>query len=102
MRKIQQYKEVSGLSLNVKKCMFIPVNMTQQNMNHIVRATGMKKVSKMKHLGVMINSNGEETYEENILPIENAINLLWWPISTRYIDSVPLIRILQGVPKKVL
>ena len=31
----------------------------------------MKKVSKMKHLGVIMNSNGEVTYEDNILPIEN-------------------------------
>ena len=43
IRKMQQYKQVSGLSLNLKKCMFIPVNMTQQTIDYIVRATGMKK-----------------------------------------------------------
>ena len=53
--------------------MFIPVNMTQQNIDYIVRAACMKKVSKMKCLGVIIKSNGEVTYEDNILPIETAI-----------------------------
>ena len=33
IRKIQQYEEVSGLSLNLKKCMFIPVNMTHFESN---------------------------------------------------------------------
>ena len=61
IRKIQQYEEVSGLSLNLKKCMFPPVNMTQQNIDHIVRETGMKKVQKIKHVGVIINSNGDVT-----------------------------------------
>ena len=49
IRKIQHYKEVSGLSLNLKKCMFIPVNMTQQAIDSIMIATGMKKVSKIKN-----------------------------------------------------
>ena len=31
IRKIQQYKEASGLSLKLNECMLIPVNMTQQN-----------------------------------------------------------------------
>ena len=53
--------------------MFIPVNMTQQNIDYIVRATGMKKVSEMKHIGVIIKSNGDVTYEDNILSIETAI-----------------------------
>ena len=56
IRKKQQHKQESALSLNLKKCMFIPVNMTQQSINHIVRATGMKKVSKIKYLGVIIKS----------------------------------------------
>ena len=82
IRKIQQYEEVSGLSLNLKKCMFLPVNMTQQNIDHIVRETGMKKVQKIKHLGVIINSNGDVTYEDNILPIENAIRQIIQTLST--------------------
>ena len=92
IRKIQQYKEVSGLSLNLKKCMFIPVNMTQQNIDHIVRATGMKKVTKMKHLGVVMDSNGEVKYEDNIRPIENAIRQIIRTLSTS--TSTPIGRAL--------
>ena len=62
--------------------MFIPVNMTQENIDHIVRATGMKKVSKIKYLGVIINSNGDVTFEDNILPIENAIRQMIQTLST--------------------
>ena len=56
--------------------MFIPINMTQQSIDYIVRVSGMKKVSKIKHLGVIIKSNGDVTYEDNILPIETAIRLI--------------------------
>ena len=62
--------------------MFLPVNMTQQNIDHIVRETGMKKVYKIKHLGVIINSNGDVTYEDNILPIEDAIRQIIQTLST--------------------
>ena len=66
--------------------------MTQQDIDHIVRATGMKKVSKMKHLGVVINSNGEVKYEDNILPIENAIRQIIQTLSTSI--STPIGRAL--------
>ena len=72
--------------------MFIPVNMTQQNIDHIVRATGMKKVTKMKHLGVVMDSNGEVKYEDNIRPIENAIRQIIRTLSTS--TSTPIGRAL--------
>ena len=72
--------------------MFIPVNMTQQNLDHIVRATGMKKVSNMKHLEVVIDSNGEVNYEDNILPIQNSIRQIIQTVSTSI--STPIGRAL--------
>ena len=52
----------------------------------------MKKVYKMKHLGVIINSNGEVTYEGNILPIENGIRQIIQTLSTS--TSTPIGRLL--------
>ena len=68
--------------------MFIPVNITQQSIDYIVRATGMKKISKMKHLGVIIKSNEEVTYEDNILPIETAIRQIIHTLSLSTLNPI--------------
>ena len=74
--------------------MIIPVNMTQQIIDYIVGATDMKKVSKMKHLGVIIKSNGEVTYEDNMLSIEttirqNKLGLSWAKLSLIRVGVLP-------------
>ena len=90
---VQQYKEVSGLSLNLKICMFILVNMTQQNKDYIVRSTNMRNISMMKHLLVILNGHGELTYEDNILPIEKAIRQIIHTLSSSTFTPISLFKV---------
>ena len=66
--KITQYEDVSGLKLNLSKCEFIAVNCPQATIDQL-QNLGMKKVRRMKHLGVIIEETGEVLEEQNFQPI---------------------------------
>ena len=64
VEKIQAFKQVSGLDLNLTKCEFMAVNCPQNTINELSR-TGMKQVPRLKHLGVIIEQSGEVLEEHN-------------------------------------
>ena len=68
VEKIQAFKEVSGLQLNLTKCEFLAVNCPQNTIDELSR-TGMKHVPRLKHLGVIIEQSGEVLEERNFNPI---------------------------------
>ena len=82
VNKITQYEDVSGLKLNPTKCEFLAVNCPQQTIDQL-RDLGMKKVSRMKHLGVIIEETGEVLEEQNFQPIIDKMET----IATRYRTS---------------
>ena len=69
VNKIAAYEQVSGLKLNPSKCEIIAMNCDEESVVELTRRTGMKRVQKMKHLGVWINEEGEATEEDNLKPI---------------------------------
>ena len=68
VEKIQAYKDVSGLQLNLTKCEFLAVNCPQNTIDALSR-TGMKHVPRLKHLGVIIEQSGEVLEDRNFNPI---------------------------------
>ena len=69
LEKIEEYERVSGLKLNRSKCEVLAVNCNEERLNQLLRTTGMKRVNKLKHLGVIINDQGDTTEEDNITPV---------------------------------
>ena len=68
VEKIQAFKQVSGLELNLTKCEFLAVNCPQNTIDELCRI-GMKRVPRLKHLGVIIEQTGEVLEEQNFNPI---------------------------------
>ena len=60
----------------------------------IVDETGMKRVNSIKHLGLIINENGELTHEANIAPILTAMDRIADSLSTN--SSTPLGRAIYA------
>ena len=79
VRKVADYKDVSGLKLNLTKCEFLAINCTPECIQALSE-TGMKHVQRMKHLGVIIEQNGDVLEEQNFAPIVEKME----SIATRF------------------
>ena len=94
LQKIQMYRRVSGLFLNLPKCEIMAINCNHEDIRRIVNETGMKKVNSIRHLGLIINEDGELTHEANIAPIQNAMDRIADSLSTN--SSTPLGRAIYA------
>ena len=82
VNKTSQYEDVSGLKLNLSKCEFLAINCPQQTIDQL-QGLGMKRVSRLKHLGVIIEESGEVLEEHNFQPIVDKLET----IATRFKTS---------------
>ena len=82
VNKICQYEDVSGLKLNMSKCEFLAINCPQETIDQM-QNLGMKRVSRMKHLGVIIEETGEVLEEQNFQPIIDKMEA----IAARFVTS---------------
>ena len=73
LTKIMEYKKVSGLSLNLRKCEIMAINCNEQDVQRLIDATQMKRVHAIKHLGLVIDEDGNLPHEHNIAPVQNAM-----------------------------
>ena len=94
LNKIKQFEQVSGLKLNMSKCEVMAVNCDQNIVNDLIQETGMRLVRKTKHLGIVIDENGDIKAEDNIDPIQDKLNKLANTYSTSL--STPIGRSLYG------
>ena len=92
--KISAYEMVSGLQLNLSKCEFLAVNCDEGMIDYLVSQTGMKRVQKLKHLGVWINEDGDATEEDNIMPVLETIRGIEKRFNTA--GSSPIGRVLYA------
>ena len=92
--KIAAYEMVSGLQLNLSKCEFLAVNCDDAMIDRLVSQTGMKRVRKLKHLGVWVDENGEATEDENIMPVLETIQKIEKRFNTA--GSSPIGRVLYA------
>ena len=74
LHKIREFRNVSGLFLNLPKCEILAINCNPDDVARLIDATNMRSVTTLKHLGLLINSDGLVTYEDNIVPIQNAMD----------------------------
>ena len=94
MVKIGQYRFVAGLILNLVKCEIMALNCHAPDIQRIVQQTSMKRVNVMKHLGPKISSSGELSYDDNIAPVQAALDKIADSLSTT--TSTPLGRSLYA------
>ena len=80
--KTSQYENVSSLRLNLSKCEFLAINCPQQTTDQL-QGLGMKRVRRLKHLGVIIEESGEVLEEHNFQPIVDKLEA----IATRFKTS---------------
>ena len=69
LKKISQFRKVSGLTLNLSKCEFLAINVSEADIQRLVNETGMKHTQYLKHLGLYIDSSGNLPHEKNIAPL---------------------------------
>ena len=93
IEKIQAYREVSGLELNLTKCEFLAVNCPQNTIDELC-GIGMKHVQRLKHLGVIIEQSGEVLEEQNFGPIIEKMESIGARYSTS--ASTPIGRALYA------
>ena len=94
LRKIQQYRKVSGLFLNLPKCEIMAVNCDEAEVERLITATGMRRVNTLKHLGLLINHEGLLLHEDNIQPIQRAMQRISNSFNT--VSSTPLGRAIYA------
>ena len=94
LRKIQQFRQVSGLFLNLPKCEIMAINCNEADIDRLLSQTGMRRVTTLKHLGLLINDSGHLSYEDNILPIQNAMLRISNSLDTN--SSTPLGRAIYA------
>ena len=92
--KIASYERVSGLKLNLTKCEIMAINCSQNEVNNLIARTGMVRVDRMKHLGVIIHESGEAREEDNIRPVVENMNAIADRYST--VGSTPIGRALYA------
>ena len=73
LKKIEEFRTVSGLRLNFKKCEFLAINCSQLDIDRLVNATGMKHTNVLKHLGLHISPDGSLSHQDNIEPIRQVM-----------------------------
>ena len=69
LRKIADYYYVSGLKLNISKCEILAIGCNELDIERLIRVTGMKRVTTLKHLGIHIDNAGILPHEKNIIPL---------------------------------
>ena len=94
LTKISQFKQVSGLTLNLSKCEIMAVGCQEEDIRRLINETGMKRVDTLKHLGLLIDENGLLPHVSNIGPIQNAMDKIADTLSTS--TSTPLGRSLYA------
>ena len=75
----------SSIPLNVKS---YSINCNEEDKQRFINESQMWRVTSIKHLGLLINDQGELPHETNIAPIENAMNKITDSITT--LSSSPL------------
>ena len=55
LNKIAQYRFVAGFILNILKYEIFSINCNEDDIQILVAATGMRRVTTLKHLGLKIN-----------------------------------------------
>ena len=73
LKKIEEFRKVSGLRLNLKKCEFLAINCSQIDIDRLVNSTGMKHTTVLKHLGLHISSDGSLSHQDNIEPLRQIM-----------------------------
>ena len=73
LNKIGEYRQVSGMTLNLSKCEILTVNCDEAEVQRLIGATGMRRVTQLKHLGLTINDKGEMQYDTNFAPIQGSM-----------------------------
>ena len=86
--KIKEYRRVSGLQLNPPKCEIMAINCEEVEIQRIINETQMRRVTAIKHLGLIINDQGDLSHDSNIAPIEGAMNRIDDSLTT--LSSSPL------------
>ena len=94
LEKMGNFKEVSGLSLNRRKCEFLAINCREEDAERLATGTQMRRVQTLKHLGLHIDEEGRLQSNVNIDPIVNAMSSISKTLST--ITSTPLGRALYA------
>ena len=74
LTKISEYYFVSGLKLNLSKCEILPINCRDDDIATLLQATGMKRVTVLKHLGIHIDTDGCLPHAKNIAPLATIMN----------------------------
>ena len=73
LKKIEEFRTVSGLRINFKKCEFLAINCSQLDIDRLVNATGMKHTNVLKHLGLHISPDGSLSHQDNIEPLRQVM-----------------------------
>ena len=94
IEKMDRFKEVSGLTLNRRKCEFLAINCRGDDIDRLENLTQMKRVQTLKHLGLMINEEGRLPRESNIDPIVDTMKGIAKTLNT--VTSTPLGRALYA------
>ena len=94
LRKIEQYRLVSGLFLNLPKCEIMAINCNEAEVTRLIQATNMQRVTTLKHLGLLINENGILSHDDNIAPVQTAMENIANSFNT--LSSTPLGRSLYA------
>ena len=55
--------------MNITKCDILPIGYNELDIARLIRETGMKRVTTLKHLGIQIDSAGMLLHEKNIVPL---------------------------------
>ena len=94
IRKIIEYRRVSGLHLNPAKCEIMDINCNEDEVTHLIDQTGMKRVTKIKHLGLTIDNMGRLPQQQNLDPITEKMERVAQTINTS--SSTPIGRALYA------
>ena len=92
--KIAQYRLVSGLFLNLPKCEIMTLNCSEEDIQRLLQATNMRRVTTLKHLGLLINDEGQLAHADNIAPVQTAMEKIADSFTT--VSSTPLGRCLYA------
>merc|ERR1711888_583717 len=82
------------MTLNLTKCEIMTINCNKNDIQRLLASTGMKRVQQLKHLGLIINTEGEVRHETNIAPIERNMEAISQSYNTS--QSSPLGRAIYA------
>ena len=94
LHKIIEYRKVSGMTLNLSKCEIMTINCDENEVQRLLATTGMKRTYHLKHLGLIINTQGQVTHDQNIGPVERNMEAIAETYNTS--QSTPLGRAIYA------